>query len=128
MALDKDKIAGLETALNEAASGLEKVTGKKMFGCHALWADGNVFGLIWKEGRIGLKLTDEADFAKLMKTSGATPWKAGSMAMSNWVLVPKSFHEKTAELMQWTRKAHQQALSAPKKKGVAKKKIVKKKR
>lgn len=25
-----------------------------------LWADGNVFGLVWKHGRIGFKLPDEA--------------------------------------------------------------------
>ena len=120
-------LAQLESKLEGAAEKLSKVTGKKMFGCHALWADGNVFALIWKEGRIGLKLTDDAAFGKLIQSPGAVPWKAGPMTMAHWVLVPESFHSKKDSLAQWTKKAHEQALAAPKKKPTARKKAAKKK-
>ena len=59
------EIQELESTLNTVSKGLSKVTGKKMFGCHALWADGNVFALIWKTGRIGVKLPDETPYQKL---------------------------------------------------------------
>ena len=55
-----EKLAALGTQLDKAAHGLSKVTGKKLFGCHALWADQNVFALVWKAGQIGVKLPDPA--------------------------------------------------------------------
>jgi TfoX/Sxy family transcriptional regulator of competence genes len=111
-------IADLEEILNSVAAELPLVTGKKMFGCHALWANGNVFALVWKHGRIGLKLPDESSFAGLMKLPGAEPWKAGPMTMAHWVLVPAAFHVKTSELKKWALKAHEQcsALEAKTKK------------
>src|ERR1700755_3631389 len=94
-------IAELEEILNTAADSLSKITSKKMFGCHALWADGNVFALVWKHGRIGFKLPDTKSYDSLMELSGAEPWKAGPMKMAHWVLVPKSMHSKSVELKKW---------------------------
>lgn len=99
-------IEELQEILTSATAGLTKVTAKKMFGCHAFWADGNVFALVWKHGRIGVKLPDEKLYQSLMDAKGAEPWKAGPMKMAHWVLVPESFHSKTAELRKWTIKAH----------------------
>jgi TfoX/Sxy family transcriptional regulator of competence genes len=104
--MSKQKIAELEEGLNSAAEALSKVTSKKMFGCHALWANGNVFALVWKHGRIGVKLPDSEQYETLMKVKGSEPWKAGPMQMSHWVLVPESFHGKSAELKKWVAKAH----------------------
>ena len=100
-------IAELEVILNSATEGLSKISSKKMFGCHAIWADGNVFALVWKHGRIGVKLPEEARYEKLMSLSGAEPWKAGPMKMAHWVLVPESFHSKSAELKNWASQAHE---------------------
>lgn len=58
----KEEISELEKVINDAAAGLSKVTTKKMFGCHALFANDSVFGLVWKEGRIGVRLPDETAF------------------------------------------------------------------
>jgi TfoX/Sxy family transcriptional regulator of competence genes len=99
-------IAELEEILNSSTAGLSKVTSKKMFGCHAAWADGNVFALVWKHGRLGVKLPVESDYERLMKVSGAEPWKAGPMKMAHWVLVPESFHAKPGEIKKWVTKAH----------------------
>lgn len=123
--MSEQSIAELEELLNSAAAGLSKVTSKKMFGCHALWADGNVFALVWKHGRIGFKLPDDFQYKALMAAAGSEPWKAGPMQMSHWVLVPESFHAKPAELKKWGAKAH--ALCSKLEKKAAKKVSTKKK-
>lgn len=129
----KQSIAELENILNAATAGLPKITSKKMFGCHALWADGNVFALVWKHGRIGVKLPEATPYQSLLGTSGAEPWKAGPMQMAHWILVPESFHGKGAELKKWAIKAHELCSNLEKKpkksssgKSAAKKKTAKK--
>lgn len=131
--MSKHSIEELEGILTSAASGLTKVTSKKMFGCHALWADGNVFALVWKHGRIGVKLPIESDYESLMGISGSEPWKAGPMKMAHWVLVPEYFHSKPGEIKKWAIKAHSLCIKLEKKtktsagKSVGKKKTAKKK-
>ena len=127
-------IKTLEDALNHAAIDLKKVSSKKMFGCHALWANGNIFALIWKEGRIGFKLPDDAAYEKLIGTTGADAWKIGPKQMSHWVFVPEAFHKKNAQLKKWAEVSYGLCeLLAPKKAKAAKKapakakKVVKKK-
>ncbi len=102
----KQSIAELEEILNTAAKGLPKLTSKKMFGCYALWADGNVFALVWKHGRIAVKLPEANQYDSLMEVTGAEPWKAGPMKMAHWVFVPESFHTKPCEITKWAVKAH----------------------
>jgi TfoX/Sxy family transcriptional regulator of competence genes len=119
----KETIAQLEEVLESVAGSLPKVKAKKMFGCHALWANDNVFALVWKHGRIGLKLPDESSYDSLMSQAGSEPWKAGPMQMKHWVLVPPAFHAKKTELKKWAAKAHDQCSTLekkPKKKAPAK--------
>lgn len=110
MAAKKPDLAPLRGALEASIGGLSKVTWRKMFGCDAAFAGDAIFGLIWKEGRIGVKLTDGEDYEALMALDGAGPWKAGPMKMSHWVLVPESMHGKKTVLAKWVAKAHTQAL------------------
>ena len=117
-----DIIKRLETLLNEAAGGLGKVVAKKMFGCHGLFANESIFALVWKEGRIGVRLPDAPTFAALMSLKGAAPWKAGPMTMSHWVLVPAHMHADDGSLealSSWVVKAHGLAMSLPKEKKAA---------
>lgn len=100
-------IQELEEILNSATTGLSHTTSKKMFGCHAFWAQGNVFSLVWKHGRIGVKLPEVPVYDSLMDQKGSEPWKAGPMKMAHWVLVPETFHAKPAELKKWVKKAHE---------------------
>jgi TfoX/Sxy family transcriptional regulator of competence genes len=104
--------AHLFDLLRDAAGHLPGVAEKRLFGCDGLFARDNIFGLIWKTGRIGLKLTTPADFDTLMAMPGAEPW-APRHPMSHWVLVPESFHDDEEALALWARKAHAQALDAP---------------
>jgi TfoX/Sxy family transcriptional regulator of competence genes len=106
----------LESLLNSSVSGLNDLSSKKMFGCHAYWVKGNVFALVWKHGRIGVKLPDESAYEALMGLKGAEPWKAGPMKMSHWVLVPESFHKKPADLKKWAKQAHKLCAALPPKK------------
>lgn len=102
----------LLSLLQEASESLPGVTPRRMFGCDALFADGAIFALIWKTGRIGLKIQDPGQFAELLALPGAERWAPGSTAMAHWVLVPESFHDDGELLETWVRRAHQQAKSA----------------
>ncbi len=113
-------IQELEALADVLAAGLPDVTSKKMFGCYALWANDNVFALVWKTGRLGVKLPESKAYDDLMKLKGSEPWKAGPMKMAHWVLVPEALHSKSAELKKWFKKAHAQC-SVLEKKKVAKK-------
>lgn len=126
--MSKEIIPALEKLLASATESLPQVSSRKMFGCHALWAKDNVFALVWKQGRIALKLPDEGSYQALISMAGAGPWKAGPMQMAHWVLVPESFHSKAAELRKWAAQAHEQCSKLEKKaKPAAKKKAVAKK-
>jgi TfoX/Sxy family transcriptional regulator of competence genes len=113
--MEKEKIVELERALDKATKDLTQVIRKKMFGCHALWANDNVFALVWKHGRIGVKLPDEKYYKTLLEKAGAEPWKAGTMQMAHWILVPETYHKKAAELKKWTARAYEQCILLEKK-------------
>lgn len=100
--------------LESAATGLAGVSKKRMFGCDGLFASGNIFGLVWKQGRIGVRLPNEIAYAEAMKMPGSSPWVAGTMTMSHWVLLPEAFHADGGRMGAWVRRAHALAQSAPK--------------
>jgi TfoX/Sxy family transcriptional regulator of competence genes len=96
----------LWTALQTAASSLRDVQERKMFGCEALFTNGAIFALVWKTGRIGVKLPDAARFDARASEKGSEPWRAGEMIMSHWVLVPKRLEGDTRKLGEWVKEAH----------------------
>lgn len=120
MSADKPLIVELENTLNKATAALKKLSTKKMFGCHAVFANENVFALVWKHGRIGVKLIDNSAYEKLMRTKGSEPWMAGPMKMKNWVLVPEEYNKNLKLLQPWVDQAYEQALTAPAKKAAPK--------
>jgi TfoX/Sxy family transcriptional regulator of competence genes len=99
----------LLATLREAASPLREVDEKKMFGCEALFTKGAIFALVWKTGRIGVKLPDEARFGALASQKGAEPWQAGPMVMSHWLLVPPAVERDVKKLAPWVEEAHAMA-------------------
>lgn len=103
----------LASLVDEAAEELPQVSRRRMFGCDAWFAGDAIFGLVWKEGRIGVKLPDEAAYGELMGHEGAAPWTAGSKKMSGWVFVPEEFHDDPDALAVWVKRAHAFALAAP---------------
>lgn len=105
-AMDEPDLEALHEKLVAAVVGLADVNEKKMFGCQALFAGANIFALVWKLGRLGLRLPDDKKFEELMSFEGAEPWKAGPMTMSHWVLVPPKFHDDPKALAAWVKRAH----------------------
>ncbi len=94
---------------------LPSVTWRRMFGCDAAFAGGTIFALIWKTGRIGIKLPQEQAYGELAAIEGTSPWQAGDRVMSHWLLVPESFHDEPQKLSFWLRRAHELALVNPSK-------------
>ena len=118
-----ERLAGLTALFEEQAAKLPDYERKQMFGCPGFFRGGTIFGLVWKEGRIGLKFPDDATFAEAISLPGAAPWKAGERTMGKWVLVPESFHDDGAALRLWAERAWAQALdkhSKPSRKRAAK--------
>lgn len=104
------KLTGyLKEQVETASAELSDITPRRMFGCDAFFHGGSIFALIWKTGRIGLKITDPSLFKTLMSVPGAAPWTAGPKTMSNWVLVPEDFHDDVDQLRQWTKTAYKLA-------------------
>ena len=114
-------LAYLTDAVEDATCDLPGVERRKMFGCDAWFAGGSIFALVWKHGRIGLKLPEPGARAELAGLPGAAPWTAGTKTMSGWVLVPEGFHDDADALRAWTLRAHEAALAAPARKAAPKK-------
>lgn len=95
--------------LETATADLPGVHKKRMFGCDALFVHDQIFALVWKTGRIGVKLTDPGDYLTLLEQPGAEQWHAGPKAMSHWVLAPEELHDDPPALTPWIRRAHDQA-------------------
>ncbi len=78
----------------ETVSRLPGISKKRMFGCDAFFRSGQIFALIWKTGRIGVRLSDVLIHDALMASPGAEPWqvydKPSAKPMKHWVLVPEA--------------------------------------
>jgi TfoX/Sxy family transcriptional regulator of competence genes len=99
----------LRSRLDDLTTGLPQVSVRRMFGCDAFLAGGAIFAMVWREGRIGLRLPDEL-LPELRALPGADPWRHRDMVVRQWVLVPESFHDDADGLAPWVRKAHAAAL------------------
>jgi len=113
----------LNELVEEGTRGLREIVKKRMFGCDAYFVGDAIFALIWKTGRIGVRLPDDGAYASLLALEGAEPWCAGPKRMAHWVLVPEGFHDDEDALVGWLRRAVQQNQGGAKKvaKGAAKK-------
>ncbi|MBP9085266.1 MAG: TfoX/Sxy family protein, partial [Kofleriaceae bacterium] len=124
----------LSELVAETVSRLTGISKKRMFGCDAFFRSGQIFALIWKTGRIGVRLPDNSIYNALMASEGAEPWqvydKPSAKPMKHWVLVPEAFHDDTLELASWLGQAYTLAAATNTvvmaKKPVAKKPVAKK--
>ncbi|HUM10780.1 MAG TPA: TfoX/Sxy family protein [Myxococcaceae bacterium] len=100
----------LRSRLDDLTDGLRDVSVRRMFGCDAFLARGAIFAMVWREGRIGLRLPDDL-LPELRAIPGADPWRHRDMVVRQWVLVPESFHDDLDGLASWVRRAHAAALA-----------------
>lgn len=105
-------MSDLQAVVEASIGKFPGVTIRTMFGCPALWAQGEVFALVWKTGRIGLKLPDRTSYETLLGLPGAEPWAPGGKKMGGWVLVPEGLHEEPRQFAAWAVRAHNLAVLA----------------
>lgn len=106
-----NNLAPLRALVEDLSKSLPQVTSKKMFGCDGFFAAGTIYALIWKNGRIGVKILEPKMYEELMSMEGSEPSKVGSKVMSRWVLVPPAMHDNRRALRTWVQRAHAQALA-----------------
>ncbi len=107
MTANADRLEQLRDDLVVAAASLEGVTRGGMSGCAAAFRDGVIFGLIWKDGRIGLKFPDSEAFNARMSIEGSSPWAPrGGAGSRHWVILPPTVAEDDAMLSEWVFEAH----------------------
>ena len=101
--------------VDHAAQGLTAVSHRKMFGCDAWFSRGQIFSLIWKTGRVAVRLPDGGVFDEAMGLEGAEVWSVGAKMkpMSHWVLLPEGYNDDEEEVAVWVKRAHGLAKTAP---------------
>lgn len=100
--------AHLKALLDEVIAPLAAVSTRRMFGCDAWFARGNIFTLVW-DGRVAVKLPQTTDYAAALCEPGAVGWKPMPSAknpMAHWVLVSEEHHDDLDALGAWVRRAH----------------------
>jgi hypothetical protein len=104
----------LNAKLEAATTGLGGVTRKRVFSRNTFFVDGKLFALVWREGRIGVKLPDGGAHDELGALNGATPWVAWGRPMRGWLLVPEKMHADSSALAVWVKRACESVrLAAP---------------
>lgn len=108
----------LKAVLDGALAGLEGIENKTLFGCDACFVGGNIFALVWTDGRLGLRMSDAESHERLLAEDGAGPWMVDGKAVKHWVLLPVSWAAQPAQLRRWGRQAYELAKARPEKRSV----------
>lgn len=106
--------AHLLSLLVDLTAELPEVTGRRMFGSDALFANGTIFAIVW-DGRVTLRFPAEDRFLAAMALPGAgrfDPMGSGK-TMGRWVCLPETFHDDVDALAPWVEEAHRLAMSEP---------------
>lgn len=91
-----------------STAGLKDISLRRLFGCDAFFVGEHIFVLLWKDGRIGVKLRDAGAHARLLALPGAEPWRMGGKVAAHWVLVPEEMHDDSEALTPWIREAYRE--------------------
>lgn len=107
------ELGWLKEQIEGAIGNRRDVSCKRMFGCDAFFRGANIFAMVWKEGRIAVKLPGDAAYAELRAVRGVDPWSpGGKMIMRGWLMLPPAWHEDEDQLGHWLGRAHTDAGSA----------------
>lgn len=116
------ELSRLKALFDGAMAGLAGVEPKRLFGCDGYFVGGNIFGMVWKEGRLGLRLEDASAWAELASAEGAEPWSVDGRVMRHWVLLPVAWHRSSVSLKAWSRRAWAAAAAKPERVAVTRRK------
>ena len=115
------ELSRLKAVFDGALAGLAGVEAKRLFGCDGYFVGGNIFALVWKEGRLGLRFESAESLAEAHALPGASAWEIGAKPMRQWVLLPLAMHVQPSKLRAWGRQAWDQARQRPEKPRVTRK-------
>ncbi|HTB35362.1 MAG TPA: TfoX/Sxy family protein [bacterium] len=115
------ELSRLKAAIDGALAGLNGVEAKRLFGCDGYFVGGNIFALVWKEGRLGLRFESAQSLAEAHALAGSCAWEIGAKRMQQWVLLPVALHHQPAKLRSWGRLAWEQARQRPERPRVTRK-------
>lgn len=73
----------------------------KFFGLDVLKVRGKTFAMIWKEGRIGVKVLNKKTNSMLASTVDASHWVTSGRTMAQWVLAPHEYNDDIVSLKKW---------------------------
>ncbi len=105
--------AWLKEQIQVALGPRRGLSWKRMFGCDAAFRDGRIFTLVWREGRIAVKLPDEAAYAELAAVAGVDAWAPGGKGpMRGWLMVPPAWNESEDRIGPWLERAFASAAAA----------------
>jgi len=107
-------IAYLNDVVGEAVCSLAGVGRRKLLVSTGWSVNERVFALVSRQGRIVVRLPDDAAVAELLALDGAEPWKYGTRAPPRgWVQLPEVMHEDAPALQAWLQRAWQLGRDAP---------------
>jgi TfoX/Sxy family transcriptional regulator of competence genes len=108
--------AHLKDLVETISAELPEVTGKRMFGADAFFANRNIYAMIW-DGRVVLRLTDPALATRALALEGADPFDpTGQGRFGRWVIMSEALHDDVEALTFWVESAHRLAMALPPKK------------
>ncbi len=99
------KIDPIEGLIDDAVARLEDVSRRRMFGCAAYFAAGEMFAVVWR-GSIVLKLA-APDRAEALGLDGASPFEPRKgMRMRELVVLPGEILDDAETLADWCARSH----------------------
>lgn len=107
-----DLLVHLRDLVESAVSTLPETSWRRMFGCDAVFVRDRIFGMVWKHGRVGVKLPEYERYVEAMQLEGSEPWAPGGKQMSGWVLLPEELVEDADVLASWLGEAHAEVVAA----------------
>lgn len=70
-------------------------------GQQGLSAYGNLFLMVTNKSRIALHLSGNDILDRLNEPQESCLWKTGGRVLTNWILIPREFHDDEENLMDW---------------------------
>ncbi len=103
--------------LSTASAELPEVTTRRLFGCRAFFANGNIYSLVW-DTRLCVRLSEPELMQQALALEGAGSWSptGDGRGMGHWVMLPETLHDDLDGLTPWVEKAHRLAMLRPPKK------------
>lgn len=114
----------LREAIQEAVAPLAGVGRRKLLVSVGWTVNERIFTFVTRQGRIVVRLPDEAAQRELSAIPGAEPWKysATRAGPKGWLLLPEAMHDDAEDLRLWLKRAWALNGQLPARKRPAKKK------